>query len=320
MFLCRLLALLVCTAVPCLAAGSRPLNGVAAIVNDRVITYRDVNEYSRFALAQLNPRGFANRAAMEQAQLRVAQDATETLIVRELILAEYAEAATNKFRIPESMIDEQIERQVKQRFGDRVTMAKSLKAAGKSFEDFRQEQREEFIIQVMRSHNVNQQLFISPQKIADYYERRQTNYALGDRVKLRMIVIPKAGRAGEARQIAEEIIRKLDEGVPFEELARVYSVGSAQNNGGDWGWAERTQLREELRGPAFTLKAGQHSGIIETPEQCFIMQVEETKTAGLRPLSEVRDDIEKDLLVEERRRLENQWIDRLKKKSFVRYF
>jgi len=34
----------------------------------------------------------------------------------------------------------------------------------------------------------------------------------------------------------------------------------------------------------------------------------------------VRDQIEKDLLTQEQSRLEKQWIERLKKKTFVRYF
>jgi len=34
----------------------------------------------------------------------------------------------------------------------------------------------------------------------------------------------------------------------------------------------------------------------------------------------MRDQIEKDLLTQEQNRLEKEWMDRLKKKTFVRYF
>ena len=40
----------------------------------------------------------------------------------------------------------------------------------------------------------------------------------------------------------------------------------------------------------------------------------------MRPLDEVRDEIERGLVVAERSRLEKQWLERLRKKSFVRYF
>jgi hypothetical protein len=48
--------------------------------------------------------------------------------------------------------------------------------------------------------------------------------------------------------------------------------------------------------------------------------VEEVRSAHVRPLSEVRDTIEKNLLLQERARLHKKYIDRLKKKSFIRYF
>jgi hypothetical protein len=48
--------------------------------------------------------------------------------------------------------------------------------------------------------------------------------------------------------------------------------------------------------------------------------VEEKKIAHTKPLSELREEIEKDLLVQERARLRGKWIERLKTKSFVRKF
>jgi parvulin-like peptidyl-prolyl isomerase len=71
---------------------------------------------------------------------------------------------------------------------------------------------------------------------------------------------------------------------------------------------------------AFTLKPGEKSGVIETPEACYLMLVEDKRPEHIKPLNEVRDDIEKTLLAQEGNRLQKQWIDRLKKKTFVRYF
>jgi hypothetical protein len=50
------------------------------------------------------------------------------------------------------------------------------------------------------------------------------------------------------------------------------------------------------------------------------MLVEETKVAHVRPLSEVRAEIENTLKAAETRRLHTKWIDRLKAKSFIQYF
>jgi peptidyl-prolyl cis-trans isomerase SurA len=59
---------------------------------------------------------------------------------------------------------------------------------------------------------------------------------------------------------------------------------------------------------------------LPSPQEFYIMQVEEKRAAHFKPLNEVRDQIEKDLLDQEQKRLTKQWIERLKKKTFVRYF
>jgi parvulin-like peptidyl-prolyl isomerase len=113
---------------------------------------------------------------------------------------------------------------------------------------------------------------------------------------------------------------KIKEGAAFQEMAAVYSQGSQRGQGGDWGWIERSVLRKELADVAFTLKPGQVSDVVETPEACYLMLVEQTRAAHVRPLAEVRGDIEKTLRTQEQARIQKQWIDSLKKKTFIRYF
>ena len=83
---------------------------------------------------------------------------------------------------------------------------------------------------------------------------------------------------------------------------------------------ETSTLREEFREPASKLPLHQPSGVIETPESLFILQVDERQAAHTRPLAEVRDEIEKMLLLQERNRLQQQWIARLRKKAFIATF
>ena len=161
----------------------------------------------------------------------------------------------------------------------------------------------------------------SPQKIRDYYNHRQTNFAVGDAVKLRLIVLNKPpSDKGERRQLAEEILRKINEGASFAEMARIHSDSPTKKDGGDSGWAERDTIQKALSDVAFALKAGEHSGVVDLPDACWLVQVEERRPAQTRPLSEVRDVIERELRIEEAERQEQKWIKRLKEKSFVRYY
>jgi hypothetical protein len=63
-----------------------------------------------------------------------------------------------------------------------------------------------------------------------------------------------------------------------------------------------------------------HTHLPALPHTIYLLQVDEKQVAHTRPLSEVRDEIEKDLLLQERARLQKKWIDRLRQKSFYRTF
>ena len=56
------------------------------------------------------------------------------------------------------------------------------------------------------------------------------------------------------------------------------------------------------------------------PMEFYLMLVEEKRPQRFKTLTEVREQIEKDMLAQERTRLEKQWVEKLKKKTFVRRF
>jgi parvulin-like peptidyl-prolyl isomerase len=70
------------------------------------------------------------------------------------------------------------------------------------------------------------------------------------------------------------------------------------------------------------MNPGQVSAPIETPDAVYLMLVEDKSSAHLKPLTDtdVRGEIEKKLQIQEQARLSKEWIDGLKKKTYVRYF
>ena len=293
-------------------------DGVRAVVNDRAITFAEVQEYTRPAAEALR-RQYAGQPEVFQQKLKEAiDDSTEQLVDRALIL-HYFETEGGK--LPDSLVDQLVQERIRERFSDRVTLMKTLQAQGMTFEQFRKQLREQFIESQLRLQNINKEIIISPFKVESYYQANQDKYKLDDQVKLRMIVLTKSVPDDtNVIKLAREIEAKVKEGTPFTEMALVYSQGSQQHAGGDWGWVERNVLRKELADVAFALKPGQTSDPIDTPDAIYFMLVEEKKPAQFRPLSEVRADVEKTLRVQEQARLEKQWIDGLKKKTFIRYF
>jgi peptidyl-prolyl cis-trans isomerase SurA len=288
------------------------------VVNDAIITFQEVNTYIRPFMDLLRSQYGRQPEVLQQKIIELRADGTEQLIERQLILNEFKTAG---YQFPESLIEDNIQERIKQRYRDRVTFIQDLRARGQTYETFHKQQYEEIIVEAMRRRNAPQDILISPQKILDYYETNKTNFLVGDQVKLKMIVLNKPpGDQGQARQLADEILRKVKEGAPFSEMAKIHSEGPTRSSGGDAGWAERDTLRKELADVAFSLNPGETSGVIDLPESCWLMMAEEKRTSHVKPLSEVRDEIERTLRLTEARRLDRKWIKRLREKAFVVFF
>jgi peptidyl-prolyl cis-trans isomerase SurA len=311
-------ALLVLTSLLSGMVRAELVSGVKAIVHDSVITYQEVELFAAPAIEtarrQLRGEQFSDLIIK---LLRLAAS-LEQLVQRQLVLQDFKASGYN---LPESYFEDAIQDQIKSEFNDRKTMIQTLRARGQTIEEYRQQIRDQIIVRALRSHNIPSDPVISPAKIEEYYKAHAADYQVEDQVKLRMIVLNKTGADDtNTVQLAEEIITKLKEGVQFAEMASVYSTGSQRGEGGDWGWGTRSSLRKELADVAFTLKAGEVSPVIQTDSACFIMLVEEAKPAHARPIAEVRDEIERNLALEEQSRLADEYINKLKKKTFVRYF
>jgi parvulin-like peptidyl-prolyl isomerase len=302
------------------ASGAEMLNGIRAVVHDAVITQGEVEGDAALVAGELQ-RKFGRQPEVFEKKINEAlAESLEKSLQRQLILRDYEASG---YQLPDSIIEQVIQERIRSDFnGDRALLTKTLQAQGITYEKFRQQTRERFIVSQLQARNIYQELIISPHKLENYYASHPDEFKVEDQVRLRMIVLNKTGEAGDesARALAAEIRSKLKDGAAFSEMAGVYSQGSQRNQGGDWGWVERRVLRKELAGPAFSLKPGEISDAIETPEAIYLMLVEDNRLAHRKPLAEVRGEIERILLNEEQNRLRNQYIDKLKKKTFVRLF
>jgi peptidyl-prolyl cis-trans isomerase SurA len=308
-------ALIFCLAVPLRAELA---DGVKAIVNDTVITYAQVEDYAAPEIESLRRQYSDQPDTFQQKLTGTLNDALEQLIERQLILRDFD---VEGYKLPDSVVDGLVQDRIREQFGDRVTLMKTLQARNETLEKFREDIRDQYIVQQLRYKNISQEIVISPYKVENYYLAHQQDFKVEDEVKLRMIVLNKTSDADtNTLRMADEILADIKGGASFDQMASVYSQGSQKNQSGDWGWVERSVLRKELADVAFTLKAGQTSGVIETPEACYLMLVEQTRPTHVKPLGEIRDEIETTLRAQEQAAVEKQWIESLKKKTFIRYF
>jgi len=295
------------------------VDAIKAVVNDGVVTYAEVEEFAAPA-AQALQREYAGQPDLFQQKLGDAlNDGQEQLVERQLILHDFD---VEGYKLPDPVVDELVQERIRERFGDRITLMKTLQAQGQTYEKFRRDVRDQYIVSALRAKSISpEKIIISPYKVETYYLGHQENFKVEDEVKLRMIVLNKtSGDDSSTVRMAGEILAQIKGGATFQEMASVYSQDSLRSQGGDRGWVERSVLRKELADVAFALKPGQVSDVIDLPEACYIMLVEQARPAHVKPLTEVRDDVELTLRTQTQKQLEQQWIEQLKKKTFIRLF
>jgi parvulin-like peptidyl-prolyl isomerase len=303
-------------------AKSEPVmvNGIAARVNDAIITFQqieaEVDEPERLLRSQLKNQP----EVLKQRITDLRNNTVELLIERLLILDDFNN--NPNYKLPESVVEEVIRRRIRDKFGDRARMIKTLEQQGIKLETFRQRIKDEIIVNAMEFKNVGSGIVISPYKIQTEYELHLDDMKVDDEVKLRMIFLAnKPERDAQAtKKMAEEILLRIKGGASFAAEASTNSDDAYKAEGGLRPAEDRKTLREDLAKVAFSLKPGDLSEVLEVAGGCYIMKVEEFHPAHTKALSEVRGEIEKNLEDKQRQRLRKQWIDRLKAKAFIRLF
>lgn len=301
------------------------IDGVAAIVNNDVITISQVRELIGARERSLREAYRGPDLADKIKELRLA--ALKDLVDRQLILQEFKKMQEKGANIPDYVVDDRVQTIIREEFGgDRAAFIRTLQAQGYTLTRFKEIEKEKIIVQAMRQSKITDNFVVSPKQVQDFYEKNRSAYSLPDQVKLRMIVLREGnkddigtGGGGDKKATADEIRQKLVGGAEFARMAQMYSEDeSTSDTGGDWGWIERNTLNEELTKAAFALKAGGISPVIRIGDSYYILFVEARKNASVKPLSEVRDEIERNLMQQERMKIQQRWIDSLRQKAFIK--
>ena len=295
-------------------------NGIVAIAEDKIITVDDVRREVTPLIPQIQ-REARNEQEFNQKLDALQDNAIQNLIDRVLIIKDFQK--DDKKHVPENFIDNQIADQLNEQFdNDRSKFLAYLRARGTTMRDYRKEVEEDIIYNYMMHQQHKSQSIVSPVRIEQYYKENKDRFYQDDSVHLRLIQLSRAsGQSdGELKGQSEAILLRLRSGEKFEDLAKEYSSDSRRAKGGDWGWMKRSDLKPEFSEPLFAVKKGECSEPVVLPEGCFLLYAEDRKYAGIQPLDEVRDQIERILVQQMGREYEDRWLERLRRNGYVKHF
>ena len=160
------------------ARGQLLADGIAAVVNDKVITYLQINQQvsETEKLLRQNLQGQELFDRLKEAKLNV----LKALIDRELIIQSFQERLGGT--IPDTFVNARVDDEIRERYGgDRVVFIKTLYERGETMAKFRDEIQDNAIVQYMRAKNVSQTVLVSPYQIEQYYANNLRLFQQDDR-------------------------------------------------------------------------------------------------------------------------------------------
>ena len=318
----KLLAVLVCFASLVFQASAevRLSDAVAVIVHTNVITARDIDERVLPSVEMLYTQYANNPEELNKRAMDLRREAIDSLVEQELILQDFKES---KLMLPEDYVEHEVKRRIRERYGDRMTMIRTLKAQSLTYDDFYNHIRNEVILQAMRGKYVNSVTIVSPQMIVNYYNEHQDSFKVEDQARIRTIMLLKNKEHPETtRELAQEILKQIQAGAAFDEMVTLYSEDQALKGRKDahLEWRDRMDMQKELADKTFSMKPGEVSDLVETDAAVWIIKLEDLRPAHIRNIEEVRGAIESEIKSQMQAKLKKEWIDRLKKKYLVRYY
>jgi peptidyl-prolyl cis-trans isomerase D len=147
------------------------------------------------------------------------------------------------------------------------------------------------------------QIQVTPEDLRAYYDQHRDEYRVPEQVNVRHILVktPPASPDGKvdqkgmdaAKAKAEDILKQLKAGAKFDDLAKKSSddPGSAKN-GGSLGWIGRGRTVPEFEKVAFSLPKGGTSELVKSSYGFHIIKVDDRQEARVKPLDEVKAQIE----------------------------
>ncbi len=251
-------------------SANAPIDAIAVIVNDEVITQRELNE----RVATIVQR-------MQQQKLALPDAAELRKQVLERMIVERAQLQLAKemgVRVDDNMLDRAIGRIAEQQKMTVQQLRNQMEKEGTTFASFREEIREEIIMQRLREYEVDNKITIGEAEVDNFIaaEKAAASEQFELNISQIMVRIPENASPdviGQRQKRAEEVLRQLRTGADFAKMAATYSDASDALQGGAVGWRPGGALPPIFAEALNKLKPGQNTPIIKSAAGFHILKL-----------------------------------------------
>ena len=213
-------------------------------------------------------------------------------------------------------------------------LQKAAEQQGVSFEDYKQNIKNQIITQQVIQREVGPKISITPEDEKKFYEEHQKELDRPEAVRLSEILLstaPKPAKEGEsagdenaetiaaAQKKADEAAEALKKGEKFEDVAKKFSDGPTATQGGDLGDFKRGTLAKQLEDRVFAMKKGEVTEPIRTKQGFVILKVTAHQPGGIPPLTDeaLKQDIDNAIYYQKLQPALREYLTKLREDAFI---
>jgi parvulin-like peptidyl-prolyl isomerase len=304
--------------------------GLVLVVGGETITSDEIIESpaqlinGMFVSPMEHFRPIAQISDLEQFKERARRQLEEILMakIRNILLYQHARRQAGK------NIDESLEKAAENEYrkfvldfgGDQAKADEALKRSRMDRESFKEQQRRSILIQWYVASKLPSNRPVTYRELMDCYNQMKDEFfARTATVTFRLIDIqpdelevvdPNEDSQRLAKELADELLARIQSGEDFGELAKQYSHGHRREFGGLWKPVQPQSLAvpyDRLAAEAEKIEPGQIAEPVAAKDRIFIMKLEEKQSAGYEPLEEVQEQVREKVILDRR----NEAFDRL---------
>lgn len=254
------------------SAMAQTSHGIAAVVNDDIVTTYDLQQRALFMMAT---QGIQPDEATQQ---RVLQQAMRNLVDEKL---QIQEAKKYDQTISDESVAGGVQNLISRNGISVEDFAQRLAGAGISLGTLQDQIRAEIAWQRIIGGLYGSRIRISDAQIDETLNRLSANadkpsYRVGE---IYIEATADIGGMNGAMQGAEAMIAQLEQGAPFQVLAQQFSSAATAATGGDVGWVREGELRDELNAVIIGMEKGTVSSPISVPGGVYVISLVDTRTS-----------------------------------------
>ncbi|HVV31701.1 MAG TPA: peptidylprolyl isomerase [Vitreimonas sp.] len=262
-------AILAATLTVAPSASAQLAEGVAAIVNDHVISTFDVRQRATLLLASAGLQ--QTPELMERAQAQALHDLVDERL-------EELEATKFDVTVSPEQVDRRLNDIATQNHLTADTLLQQLQSKGVNVASLRGQIHASMVWQTLMQRMYSSRVRVSETEIRDTQQRLAAN-ASKPQYLISEIFLP-ANTPQELDQMqsgAMHLLEQMQHGAPFPLVARQFSQAPSAAAGGDIGWIAASELAPELQPVADRLQPGQVSLPIRVPNGIYIIAMRDRR-------------------------------------------